>query len=618
MDTAGADGGDVANALRSFVARCNVAWRLWAHRCRHVTRDDALTMCSMLRSITGIAHGEIMARAAAGEATVLAHSLSNAIADAMWTFATGRALRTCNVAEPQLFTVLAMVSETHKAHSGGERFTARLIPSRSMLVRGILIARQSNETVDASVHDRGDGTYTVLYKVDTPGSYQLEVRLVPRDAPGTHGTHIRGSPFAVEVVAPGVSHFDSGKPKHRHAVPVPYFRSVSLHATSALRKQLHTAQVAGFDDPRWLPATKSSVRRDFAHWSHFESPAAEKPSEFKIGVIFDILEENVLRRSRRFFHYHSAACHVLRSEDGPVHFLDLRRRTKLVVTLQLLDGTLVPSRCSNVFSGEPFMVSRYPQDLTLRRQMWQSAMDGGRARALASVYCTHGANLQQLIVSADLHLHHKVESMDILGNSLLLIPMSAEVVVDGFSTVFCLRSLLAVKVVNHRRIAVDDALRQALRSAKTNAHTAMPRAAYVVSTNEVPELCDWRGRLSVRLRHIHLEGLSRNMDGDLLEVLLCAVRPQIGSHGSVAPEVGPVARVRCNHSERVDVEPVELSVDDIMHDELLLRMHPYSSVTLGTRMMCASALVRPVALAVTPADTWPLAEENMGRGSSEL
>ena len=546
---------------------------------------------SMLDSFAQLApsHGEIVSQAAAAaQTTMLARTSSNSTADATWTVAAGRALRTCNVAEQQLFTILAMVSETQKSRSGGERFRVCLIPSSSR-VGGVLISRLSSETVQASVHDRGDGTYTVLYKVDAPGQYQLEVRLMPRGTPpggatgggddgggdgggggGAPGTHIQGSPFVLEVAAAG-GHFDSRSSGRRHSVPLPYFQSSVLRTTSALGKQLHSAQVQGFDDANWTPAAKSVVQRAFAQWSEFESPAA--PTEFKVGAIFDILEENILRRSRRFFRYHSVPCNVLRDADGPVHFLDLRRRNKLVIALQLLDARLVPSRCSNVFSGKPFTVSRYPQELTLRRQMWHAAMDGGRAHALESVYCTYGANLQQLIVSADLNLQHKLESsMETPGDSLLLIPLSAEVVVDGFCTVFCLRSLLAVKIVNHRRVAVDSALRHLLRSAKAETRTAMPRAAYVVSTDEVPELCDWRGTLSIRLRHVQLQGLEMDRDAHEVLIELRVVRPHIGRQIVLDPKAGPPTTVRCKHGERVDVERAELSVVDFMHDELLLRM----------------------------------------------
>ena len=89
------------------------------------------------------------------------------------------------------FTVTAWTRSKERVTVGGDRVTARLV------------AVVDGSATEATVVDAGDGTYTVSYAVTSAGEYRLDVLV--------NGRAVRGSPFAVSVVATRVFTF-SGPP----------------------------------------------------------------------------------------------------------------------------------------------------------------------------------------------------------------------------------------------------------------------------------------------------------------------------------------------------------------------------------------------------------------------
>ena len=89
------------------------------------------------------------------------------------------------------FTVTAWTRSKERVTVGGDRVTARLV------------AVVDGSATEATVADAGDGTYTISYGAASAGEYRLDVVV--------NGRAVRGSPFAVSVVATRVFTF-SGPP----------------------------------------------------------------------------------------------------------------------------------------------------------------------------------------------------------------------------------------------------------------------------------------------------------------------------------------------------------------------------------------------------------------------
>ena len=89
------------------------------------------------------------------------------------------------------FTVTAWTRSKERVTVGGDRVTARLVSAAD------------GSATEATAADAGDGTYSVSYAVTSAGEYRLDVVV--------NGRAVRGSPFAVSVVATRVFTF-SGPP----------------------------------------------------------------------------------------------------------------------------------------------------------------------------------------------------------------------------------------------------------------------------------------------------------------------------------------------------------------------------------------------------------------------
>ena len=101
------------------------------------------------------------------------------------TTATGSGLNFVLPGQEASFTITAHDSQGHKCSVGGDLFVAEL-----KQVEG-------EKKVDVNVKDNGDGTYLATYTApaDTNGNCTMSVLL--------HGSHIQGSPFALQFVPVG-------------------------------------------------------------------------------------------------------------------------------------------------------------------------------------------------------------------------------------------------------------------------------------------------------------------------------------------------------------------------------------------------------------------------------
>jgi filamin len=103
-------------------------------------------------------------------------------ANAGQSWAEGPGLTEGKTGKPCPFTIHAVDSDGQNLNKGGDPFVVNI---------------SGPQNVSPKITDNKDGTYDVVYQVDKPGDYKLDVTL--------HGGHIRDSPFHPHIKASGAA-----------------------------------------------------------------------------------------------------------------------------------------------------------------------------------------------------------------------------------------------------------------------------------------------------------------------------------------------------------------------------------------------------------------------------
>jgi len=98
-------------------------------------------------------------------------------ANAGRSYAEGPGLTAGKTRKPCEFKIHSVDGDGHPVKSGGDPFIVNIT---------------GPETVHPKFHDNNDGTYTVVYQVESPGTYKIDVTL--------HDTPIKDSPFHPKII----------------------------------------------------------------------------------------------------------------------------------------------------------------------------------------------------------------------------------------------------------------------------------------------------------------------------------------------------------------------------------------------------------------------------------